>query len=772
MRPRADAGCVAFEFNRAGDSTIVAEMRSRHEGGVRHFLGAGSAALALACSGAPVATSVPPDLGTTARASTAKPPDTPKRPVIDRYHDVAVTDEYRWLEASAAPEVQSWVASQNRYTRSVLDALPGRAAIREQVQAVFAAEHPRYRWIEAVPGRWFVKTHRPPAQQPVILSLEPGAEPTTATVLIDPNRIDATGQTAIDWFVPSPDGALLAVSLSRAGTELGDVSVYRVADGAKLEDTVTRVNGGTAGGDLAWAPDGSGFYYTRYPRAGERAPADLAFHQQVYFHALGTPENDDRYEIGRDFPRIAENQLEVDDTGRVLLTVQNGDGGEFAHYLRDEQGRWRQFSRFGDPLVQAAFLPNTRDLIAITRARSPAGEVVRIDAGTLDPNAARTIVPASEHPLVTDFWGDRTLLVTDRELYLTYQLGGPTVVRRFDHTGTPLPLELPLPVASFVGLSRDGTGKVLMQAESFLEPPAWYRLHEDGKSFSKTALADRAPFDTAAFQTLREFAISKDGTRIPLNILAPKDVKRDGARACVATGYGGYGISLEPHFRPGSVLWLERGVLFVVANLRGGSEFGTAWHRAGNLTKKQNVFDDFAAVLQHLVERGYTTPERLGIIGRSNGGLLMGATLVQHPGLVGAAVSSVGIYDMLRVELSPNGAFNITEFGTVTDREQFRALYGYSPYHNVRDGVRYPPVLMLAGDNDPRVEPMQSRKMIARLQAANGGGGPILLRTDAATGHGGDSSLDARISEQVDVQAFMLDALGVPVEPRAGASRH
>ena len=423
-------------------------------------------------------------------------------------------------------------------------------------------------------------------------------------------------------------------------------------------------------------------------------------------------------------------------------------------------------------MIQATFIPNTKDLLAISRMRSPAGEVIRIDSKTLDPKQARVIVPAGENPLVTDFWGDRTLLVTERDLYLTYQLGGPTLVRRFDHTGTPKPLELPLEVASFMGLSRDGTGKVLLQAESFLEPPAWYRLNDDAKSFAKTLLADQAPFDTAPYQVTREFAVSKDGTRVPLNVLAPKGTKLDGSQACVATGYGGYGVSLEPSFRAVSGLWLERGALFAVANLRGGGEYGSAWHRAGNLTNKQNVFDDFAAVLRHLALRGYTNPNRLGIIGGSNGGLLMGATLVQHPDLMRAAVSYVGIYDMLRVELSPNGAFNVTEFGSVADAAQFAALYAYSPYHNVKDGVRYPPVLMLTGDNDPRVEPMQSRKMVARLQAASTSPGRVLLRTDAETGHGGDTSLDAKIREQVDVQAFMLDALGVRVEPpRASATR-
>jgi prolyl oligopeptidase len=263
----------------------------------------------------------------------------------------------------------------------------------------------------------------------------------------------------------------------------------------------------------------------------------------------------------------------------------------------------------------------------------------------------------------------------------------------------------------------------------------------------------------------REFAISKDGTQIPLTILLPAGAQLDGTAACLATGYGGYGVSLGPRFRRTTGLWLEQGVINVVANLRGGGEFGEAWHLAGNLENKQNVFDDFAAVLRHLIAGGYTSSARLGIIGGSNGGLLMGATLVQQPNLMRAVVSYVGIYDMLRVELSPNGAFNVTEFGSVKNKTQFQALLGYSPYHHVAEGTSYPRALLLAGENDPRVEPMQSRKMTARLQAASAAleREPILLRTSAETGHGGDTNLEEEIAEQVDVQAFMLDALGVRV---------
>jgi len=256
-------------------------------------------------------------------------------------------------------------------------------------------------------------------------------------------------------------------------------------------------------------------------------------------------------------------------------------------------------------------------------------------------------------------------------------------------------------------------------------------------------------------------ATSRDGTQVPVNILLPPGAAAGQDIPCVVTGYGGYGISISPRFRPLDAALLEQGVIYAVANLRGGGEFGEKWHRNGNLTHKQNVFDDLAGVLQHMIKRGYTSSEKLAIIGGSNGGLLMGATLTQHPELVTAVVSKVGIYDMLRVELSPNGAFNVTEFGTVADREQFDALYGYSPYHHVEEGAAYPAVLFTTGDNDPRVEPLHSFKMTARLQAAAAAETPILLRINADAGHGADASLSARIDEETAVLSFLFDRLGI-----------
>jgi prolyl oligopeptidase len=296
---------------------------------------------------------------------------------------------------------------------------------------------------------------------------------------------------------------------------------------------------------------------------------------------------------------------------------------------------------------------------------------------------------------------------------------------------------------------------------SYVRPEGRYVFHAQSGETTETELRSTSPVDLSDMEVKREFATSKDGTKVPVNILFRKGTPLDGRNPALATGYGGYGVSITPDFSPNRRILLDNGFVIAIANIRGGGEFGERWHLEGNLTHKQNVFDDFTAVLEHLIARKYTSSEHLAILGGSNGGLLMGAVLVQHPELAKAVVSFVGIYDVLRTELSPNGEFNITEFGTVKDPAQFKAMLAYSPYENVEKDVAYPAVLMLTGANDPRVEPMQSRKMIARLQAATASSAPILLRTSDDSGHGIGTPLAELISETVDVYAFLFDELGV-----------
>jgi prolyl oligopeptidase len=689
-----------------------------------------------------------------------KPPATEAKPVTDTYHGVPVVDPYRWLEADEAPEVKAWTARQNEYTRRLLDRLPNRAAIRKRVSEVLSAKNPNYRTLDSVAGSWFVLFAEPPKQQPMLAVMPARAELNTMRVLVDPNQLDASGGTAIDWFVPSPDATRVAVSLSRNGTEWGDVRVLDVASGAWLPETITRVNGGTAGGDLAWLKDGSGFCYTRYPRPGERPAEDEPFFQQVYFHALGSAPESDRYELGKELPRIAEIQLAADpESGRILATVQRGDGGQFAHFLRDSSGRWKQLTDYPDQIVQVAFAPGKR-LLAVSRREAPKGKLLVTDVSAPNFERARVLVPQSEHALISSFT-EPTLAATAQRLYLSYQLGGPSEVRAFDWNGKAQPLPLPVQVAAVSEVRTDGPRALLYNLQSVIQAPAFYVFDESTGTSTKTALAETPPVLMHGYKVTPEVAISKDGTRVPFHVVMPEGTKLDGSHACVATGYGGYGLSIEPYFSAVDGLALEQGVLLVKTNLRGGGEFGEEWHRQGALTHKQNVFDDFAAVLQTLVERGYTRPERLGIVGGSNGGLLMGATLTQHPELVHAVVSFVGIYDSLRSELLPNGRFNVEEFGTVQDPQQFAALYAYSPYHHVQAHTAYPATFLLTGENDPRVGPMQTRKMAAQLQAANAGPTPILFLARGGTGHGLDTPLEIRIEERTDLMTFMFAQLGV-----------
>ncbi len=531
------------------------------------------------------------------------------------------------------------------------------------------------------------------------------------------------------------------------------------------------MNTGTAGGSLAWAPDGKGVYYTRHPREGEKPDEDLNFFQQAYFHTLGSDTAEDRFELGKDFPRIAEIQFEPHhESGQLLLTVQDGDGGEFGHYLRSSTGEWRQFSQFGDKIVNATFSRDGKSLYLLSRQKSPRGKIVRVSTEALNVDSADLILAESEDTLVTSFYGrPPSILPTANRLYVQFQRGGPSEVRTYDLDGKPLKAPDQLTVSNAGGLTPIGgkdSDEILFYNGSYVVPGAIFHHVPEKGSTVKTGLASRPLVDLQKLgvTVVREFATSKDGTKVPVNIILPPgfDLEKSGPLPARVTGYGGYGISLSPGYSALNSVLLKQDVILAVANIRGGGEYGEDWHRQGNLTNKQNVFDDFAAVLKHMIDRGYTSSGRLAIEGGSNGGLLMGATLTQKPHLVKAVVSHVGIYDMLRVELSANGSFNIPEFGTVKDPEQFKALRAYSPYHNTKEGARYPATFFLTGVNDPRVEAMQSRKMTAKLQSVQGNPkAPIFLRTSFDSGHGAGTPLDEKIAQSVDVHAFLIDQLGI-----------
>jgi prolyl oligopeptidase len=696
--------------------------------------------------------------GSWAEAGGPTYPPTAKRPVNDTYQGVVVSDDYRWLEDGNAADVKAWIAAQNQFARAYLDAIPQRPEIGRRVSELLRARAVRRSAFE-LRGQLFALKDAPANNQAQLVVMPRNGDVAKERVVVDPLRIDPKGGTTIDFYRPSYDGKHVVVSLSENGSEDGTAYVYEVATGKRLPDKVPGVNFPTAGGSLEWAPDGSGFYYTRYPREGERPAADRHFYQTVWFHALGTPPAADRYVIGRDFPRIAEIHLLGNRNGQYLLAaVRNGDGGEIAFHLRDSAGQWTRVADFSDGVKRMEFGDDDR-LYATSIKDAPLGRILTIPLA--EPSLAKATIVIPEGNL-----GTEEAIPTRTRLYVRYRDGGPSVIRIYTLDGKRLP-DLPAEPLSEISIGTRLSGDdVLVHTMSYRSPQAWFHYDAARNRLVPTSLNGKSDVAFADAVVVREFAVSKDGTKIPVNIVHRKGLELDGRNPVLLLGYGGYGISMTPWFDPLLRLWLDYGGVFAVANLRGGGEYGEPWHAAGMLTRKQNVFDDFAAAMRLLVERKYTNPERLAITGRSNGGLTMGAALTQHPQAMRAVVSGVGIYDALRWETQPNGEFNTTEFGSVKDPAQFKALYEYSPLLRVRDGVAYPAVLLTTGANDGRVDPYESRKLAARLQAATSSAKPILLRTEAAAGHGVGTSLAVRIEERTDEYAFLVDQLGMAAPVR------
>lgn len=705
---------------------------------------------------------------------------TPAQPVTNVYHGVTVVDDYQWLEDAAAPAVRQWTRDQNERTHAYLSRLPYREGIAGQLLQLRSEESARVSGLDWKRGRIFALRFKPPAQQPVLIRLSSLEPPALWRPVFDPNSFNTNGTTAIDWYVPSLDGRLVAVSLSEGGSEQGTLHFFEVESGKQLSDAIPRVQYPTGGGSAAWTRDGTGVLYTRYPHEGERSKEDEAFYQQVWFHRLGTPVSEDKYEIGKDFPRIAEIELETSEDGQwILAAVAKGDGGDFAHYLRDASGNWKQLTRFEDGIKRVQFGRDSA-LYLLSRKDAPRGKILRLPLATLAPTSNIPIGPGGggDHleqpePNASSLLAQATVIApeskgvvqefapSEHRLYIGELMGGPSELSYMSLQGKDR-RQIPILPVSTVGGMRSWRGDELVFGNiSFLKPFAWFTFTPERKEPQRTALYMTSPVDFEDIEVVRELATSKDGTKVPVNILRKKGLKLDGEHPTLLYAYGGYGVSLTPSFDSTRRIWFDAGGVYAVANLRGGGEFGEQWHKAGNLTRKQNVFDDFIAAAEHLIERHYTNPSKLAVEGGSNGGLLMGAFLTQRPDLVRAVVSHVGIYDMLRVELDPNGQFNVTEFGTVKNPEQFKALYAYSPYHHVREQVKYPAVLLTTGENDGRVNPAQSRKMAARLQADTGSDRPILFRSNASAGHGIGTALKVRIAEQADVYAFLFDQLGI-----------
>ena len=680
-----------------------------------------------------------------ALADLPAPPATPKKRATDTYHGVQVADDYQWLEKTEDKEVRKWVDAQNLRTRAYFNALPAHKAVQRKLRSLANGSTSRFDSLHTARGTLFA------VKDNLLVTLASPDDPASARVLVDPDKELPKRDAAIDAYTPSHDAKLVAVSMSENGREESVVYVFEVATGKRLPDKVP------ATGGVAWKRDNTGFWYVANPRDEDNVPEERRHqYEYVYFHKLGTDVAEDAYVIGKEFPKLAGVALDASDDGRYLLAaVTLGTDRECACHLLGPSGKWVQLSDFKDEITGVLFGPKDT-LYLISERGAPRGEVLALSLDRPELKHAKKLVPQSDGVMVD-------LLATPGRLYVVDRVEGSARLRAFDHDGKDartVPLK---PSSAITQMLRWKGDQMLFQQETYLEPAAWYRYDPASGKAARTALAVKSKASFPDAEVLRAFAQSKDGTKVPLTILRRKGTKLDGNNPVLLSGYGAYGTNEEPNFQAARRVWLDAGGVYAIAHIRGDGEYGSDWHHAGRLTKKQNSFDDFYACARWLIDNKYTNPNRLAIEGASNGGLLMNAMLTQHPDTFRVVVAHVGIADMLRFERHPNGSLNVTEFGTVADKAHFEALFAYSPYHRVKDGTNYPAVLLTTGINDTRVSPAQSWKMAARLQAS-GTKRPVLLWTSLKSGHD-LIDRDEEVNVQADVFAFLFDQLGVKYPP-------
>ena len=578
--------------------------------------------------------------------SAAQPPRAPRRPVTETHHGVEVVDPYRWLEEAGSPEVKEWTAAQGAAARAWLDALPSAKEIREQVREIVVSRSPFWSRLAERKGTWFAMKSDPARQQPVLVRLASPDDPAGERILLDPQAIDPSGKTNVDWFVPSPDGKRIAVSLSRGGTESGDLTIFDVATMKPVGEPIPRVHGGTAGGSMAWTGDGKGFWYTRYPREGERPAADLPFYQQVWFHRIGTPGSSDVKELGDELPRIAEITLRAKDDGKwVLAEVKDGDGGDAELWLRPGgKGSWSRLSRLQDKAVEGEF-GDGPELFLLSRHGAPRGRLLRLP---LPPPAKEPLAAARVVIQEGDDAIQAVVPARDR-LYVTYLAGGPSRLAMFTPAGKPLG-EVPiLPVSTVGQVVPVKSRGILFQNVSWVETVAWYAFDPKSGKVSRTKLATVSPVDLSGAEAVRGFATSKDGTRVPVDVIRMKGTRLDGSNPAILYGYGGYGLSQTPVFSPLRALWLRNGGVYATAILRGRrrvrgglapgrqpdpqAERLRRLHRRGRVARAGRLHEAGAARHPGRVER--RTPRERGgdaAAGALPGGGEPGGHLRRHPG--------------------------------------------------------------------------------------------------------------------------------------------
>jgi prolyl oligopeptidase len=683
-----------------------------------------------------------------AGASAVTYPASKKVDQQDNYHGTMVADPYRWLEDANSDETKAWVVEQNKVTQSWLAQIPEREAIKARLTKLWNYE--RYGVPSKKGGRYFYSRNDGLQNQSVLYTAKTLSE--TPRVLLDPNTLAADGTVALAGTAVSPNGKFLAYSTAASGSDWNEIKVRDIATGKDLADHIKWVKFS----NTAWAADGAGFYYSRYDEPTEESKlAGVNYFQKVYFHKLGTEQSADALVYHRPDQKEWGFGAEVTDDGRYL--VINGSHGTEAKnrvFIKDLKAKDAQVVGLLEAFdASYNFIDNEGPVFYfLTDKNALRSRIIAIDIRKPAIENWKEIVPETQQTLAG-------ASIVNKQLVLNYLSDAHSAVKVFDLKGK-LVRDIALPglgtASGFGGKATDT--ETFYSYTSFTTPTTIYRLDlKSGKS--SIYRQPKVDFDPSAFDTRQEFFTSKDGTKVPMFIVSKKGMKLDGSNPTYLYGYGGFNISLTPSFSVANLAWVEMGGVYVVANLRGGGEYGEAWHKAGTKLQKQNVFDDFIGAAEWLVANKVTSPARLSIGGGSNGGLLVGAAMTQRPDLFGAAVPAVGVMDMLRFQKFTIGWAWASDYGSSDNAEEFKALVKYSPLHNLKQGGCYPATMVMTADHDDRVVPAHSFKFAAAAQAAQAGAAPILIRIDSKAGHGAGKPTTKQIEEVADRWGFLTRAL-------------
>ncbi|MGA2966254.1 MAG: prolyl oligopeptidase family serine peptidase [Terriglobales bacterium] len=670
---------------------------------------------------------------------------------VDDYHGVKVADPYRWLEDTDSAETLAWVEAENKLTFGYLERIPYRQKIRERLTKLWNYE--RFSVPEQKGGRYFF-SHNDGLQNQAVLLVAESLE-AKPRVLLDPNTLSSDGTVALAGYSITEDGKRMAYALSASGSDWTEWRVRDVATGKDLPDLIQWVKDS----GVAWTKDGKGFYYSRFAEPKGSMMRDANYFNKLYYHILGMPQSEDALIYERPDNKEMGFGAGVSDDGHYLvIQVYEGTSPKNRVYYKDlTQADSPVVKLLDDFDAQYSFIDNDGPVFWFqTDLDAPRGRLLAID--TRHPERAnwKTVVAQSADKL--EFAN-----VVDDLFLLGYLKDASTEVRVYDLEGKFL-RDVDLPgigsAEGFGGKRKDK--ETFYRFTSFIFPTTIYRYDpQSGKS--AIFRQPKVDFDANQFETKRVFYNSKDGTRIPMFLTYKKGLKLDGENPVLLYGYGGFDISMTPEFSVPNLVWLEMGGVYAQPNLRGGGEYGEEWHVAGTKLHKQNVFDDFIAAAQWLIANHYTSTPKLAISGASNGGLLIGACLTQHPELYGAALPAVGVMDMLRFQKFTIGWGWTSDFGSSDNPEEFKALYAYSPLHNLKPGTMYPPTLVITSDHDDRVVPGHSFKFAATLQADQAGPAPVLIRIETKAGHGAGKSMTKLIEETADDWAFVAHSLNMKV---------